>query len=83
MRLIPNHKSKNKEVLKIIERKNLRLLLHKNDEEILFDLNEYAKDHPELDLCLVSWDDGFIDAVRILLDELYFKRHIGRRHQMI
>lgn len=82
MKLIPNHKSKNKEVLKIIERKNLRLLLHENDEEILFDLNEYAKNHLELDFCLVSWDDGFIDAVRILLDELSFKRYIGRKHQM-
>jgi hypothetical protein len=44
----------------------------------LFDLNEYAKEHPQLDSCLVSRDDDFIEAVKILLNGLSFKKYIGR-----
>lgn len=75
---IPNHSSKDQKVLRIIEEENLREHLDEKDEEILFDLNEYARKHPQLDLCLVSWDDGFIKAVKILLDRLSFKKYISR-----
>lgn len=74
---IPNHSFKDKEIENIIKEK-LRDILHEKDEEILFDLNEYAKEHPELDLCLVSWDDKFIESVKILLDRLSFKKYMGR-----
>ncbi|MBQ6813470.1 MAG: hypothetical protein IJP12_02405 [Methanobrevibacter sp.] len=75
---IPNHSSKNQKVLRMIEKENLREHLDEKDEKILFDLNEYASKYPQLDLCLVSWDDGFIKAVKILLDRLSFKKYIGR-----
>ena len=74
---VPNHKSKDEIIMKIIKEKSLRDLLDDNDEEILFDINQYAKEHPELDLCLVSWDDKFIKAVEILLSQLSFKKYIG------
>ena len=77
--IIPEHNKKDRKILEIIEKKNLRELLHRKDENILFDLNEYAKEHPELDLCLVSWDDDFIEAVKILLNQLSFKKYIGRK----
>ena len=76
---IPNHSIKGKDILNIIEEKSLRDLLHDKDEDILFDLNQYAREHPELDLCLVSWDDDFIEAVKILLNQLSFKKYIGRK----
>ena len=75
---INNHKSKDQEILEQIEKENLRELLHEEDEDILFDLNEYAKEHPQLDSCLVSGDDDFIEAVKILLNGLSFKKYIGR-----
>lgn len=83
LNLIPNHSSKDESVLNLIENENLRTFFHDKDEEIMFDLNEYAKQHPELDLCLVSWDDDFIKAVRILINQLSFKRYIGRVFQSI
>lgn len=75
---IYNHKIKDQSVLEKIEKENLREILHEKDEDILFDIDQYAKKHPELDLCLVSWDDKFIEAVRILINQLSFKRYIGR-----
>ena len=75
---IPKHTRKDERIVKLIRKNRLKKILHKNDEEILFDLNEYANEHPQLDLCLVSWDDDFIKAVKILIDELSFKKYIGR-----
>lgn len=75
---IPIHKNKDQIILEIIKEENLRKILHEKDEDILFDLNEYAKEHPELDLCLVSWDNNFIKSVKILLNQLSFKKYIGR-----
>ncbi len=80
---IPNHSLKDETVLNLIEKENIRRFFHKKDEEILFDLNEYAKEHPKLDLCLVSWDDDFIDAVRILSNQLSFKKYIGRKFKSV
>ena len=57
--------------------------MHEEDEDILFDLNEYANRHLELDLCLVSWDDDFIKAVKILIDQLSFGKYIGRYESKI
>ena len=74
MEEISNHKSKDRKILERIEKENLREILHDEDEDILFDLNEYASEHPELDLCLVSWDDDFIEAIKILLNQLSFKK---------
>ena len=54
MKEIPTHKTKDEEILQMIKEKQLRKLIHDEDEDILFDLNEYAKHHPELDLCFVS-----------------------------
>ena len=75
---IDNHRFKDQKVKRIIEKENLREILHDKDEDILFDAHEYAKHHPELDLCFVSWDDDFIKAVKILLSQLSFKKYIGR-----
>lgn len=80
---IPSHKREDKAIKRQIEEENLKELFGDGDKEILFDLNEYAKDHPELELCLVTWDDNFIEAVRILLDKLSFKRYIGKKYQSI
>ena len=78
MKEIPKHKNKDDEILEKIKEENLRELFHDEDEAILFDLHEYAKEHFELDLCFVSWDDKFIKAVKILLNQLSFKKYIGR-----
>lgn len=79
---IPNHTFKDKCIEKIIKEK-LREILHDKDEDILFDLNEYSNKHPELDLCFVSWDDNFIEAVKILLNQLSFKKYIGRHESKL
>ncbi len=83
MKEIPSHKTKDKTILEKIKEENLKELFHDEDEDILFDLNEYAEHHPELDLCLVSWDDDFIKAVKILLDKLSFKKYIERYESKI
>ena len=80
---IPNHRLKDEDILNIIKEKSLREYLHEKDEDILFDINQYGKEHPELDLCLVSWDDDFIDAVRILSNQLSFKKYIGRKFKSV
>lgn len=80
---IPNHNFKDKSIEKIIEHEDLRELLHETDEEILFDAHEYAGEHPEIDLCFISWDDNFIKTIKILLNQLSFKKYIGRYESKI
>ena len=83
MCLIQSHSKKDEKILEMIKEKQLKKLIHDEDEDILFDLNEYAKHHPELDLCFVSWDDDFIKTVKILLDQLSFNKYIGRHESKI
>lgn len=73
---IPIHRHKDVKVLDMIDAKKLNDTLHKEDEEILFDLHEYAKDHPELNLILVSWDKGFVRVVEELIEVLSINEYV-------
>ena len=76
MECIPSYSQKDKLVLAEIDKKSLRSddCLHDNDEDILFDVHEYLKSHPELDLLFVSGDEGFIKAISVLIDVLNFNK---------
>lgn len=71
--LIDNHKNKDKTILELIEKENLRDgLLHGSDEEILFDANEFAKNNKDLNLKFVTADQRFFEAITILKEYLSF-----------
>lgn len=71
--MIDNHKNKDKTILEVIEKENLREeLLHNSDEEILFDANEFAKNKSDLDLKFVTADQRFFEAITILKEYLSF-----------
>ena len=54
---VPNHTIKDKKILDLIKKENLRnTLLHGEDENILFDAIEFCKNNPELNLKFVSAD---------------------------
>lgn len=76
MNFIPAHCHKDRSVLAKIDKKSLRRddCLHGADEDILFDVHEYLKNHPELDLLFVSGDEGFVKAISVLIDVLAFNR---------
>ena len=69
--LIPNHRKKDRKILNIIDKENLREeLLHEDDENILFDANEFACSNPDLNLGFVTGDEYFLKAIDILMDYL-------------
>lgn len=71
--LISNHKNKDKSILEIIKKENLRdELLHDSDEEILFDAHEFAKNNKDLELKFVTADQKFFEAITILKKYLSF-----------
>ena len=75
---VPNHTKKDKNILDLIKKENLRdNLLHDKDEDILFDANEFCKNNPDLDLKFVSSDQDFLKAIDILMDELCIKESIN------
>ena len=77
MECIPPYTQKDKTVLAKIDEKSLRRddCLHDEDEDILFDVQEYLKKHPELDLLFVSGDEKFVKAISVLIDVLAFNRY--------
>lgn len=71
--IIPNHNHKDKNIIRVIEKENLRhKLLHASDEEILFDAHEFAKNNKDLDLKFVTADQKFFEAITILKKYLSF-----------
>lgn len=70
MILVPNHSKKNPLILDKIEKENLRELLHGEDENILFDLNEFCQKNRDLNLKFVSADSDFLNVVNCLIEEL-------------
>ena len=71
--LVSNHTKKDQKILDKIRQENLNMrLLHKKDEDILFDANEFSKENPQLNLKFVSADKNFIKAINILMDYLSF-----------
>lgn len=77
MNYIPAYKEKDSVVLDKIEEKSLRdNCLHDKDEKILFDVHDYLKDNPNLDLLFISGDKKFVTAISMLMDVLAFNRFI-------
>lgn len=75
---VPNHGKKDKRILDYIKKVGLRdTLLHDEDENILFDANEYCINNPELNLKFVSADQDFLKAIDILRDVLCIKESIN------
>lgn len=78
LKLVPNHSKKDKKILDIIKKENLKdRLLHDSDEDILFDANELAENNKELDLEFVTADQNFYKAINILMDYLSFDKCIN------
>ena len=73
---ITSHRHKEKEILDLIKLKSLTEKLHGEDKNILFDLHEYNKNNPILNVILVSWDRKFMEAVEILIDKLSFDNYL-------
>ena len=67
---VSSHTEKDKNILDKIENENLREYLHGEDEDILFDANEYCINNPWLNLKFVTADKDFIKAFNALSDEL-------------
>ena len=67
---VSSHTKKDKNILDKIKKENLKEYLHDNDEDILFDANEYCRNNPWLNLKFVSADKDFIKSIKILRDEL-------------
>lgn len=66
--VINNHDAKNYENLKkIISNKTN---IHKEDENILLDAEEYAKEHDKLKLFFITWDKQFFKGVKSILEIL-------------
>ena len=78
MILVPNHTKKDRQISDLIKTNCLRdELLHENDEDILFDAHEFAKNNNELDLRFVTADKDFFKAINILIDYLSFDKCIN------
>lgn len=73
---IPGHRHKDQQIIDMIIAKSLTNDIHSEDEKILFDLQEYSKKHPELDLILVSWDKTFINVLNKIKEVLSFNDFI-------
>ena len=75
---VPNHSKKDKNILDLIKKENLRdNLLHDKDEDILFDANEFCKNNQDLNLKFVSADQDFLKAIDILMDVLCINESIN------
>ena len=72
MNFIPAHQNKDPNVLNVIHQKSLRNYFHGEDEDILFDANEFCKNNKDLKLIFVSADQNFIKAIDILMEYLCF-----------
>ena len=71
MTQIPNHIKKDKQILDMIKKENLRHdFLYDEDENILFDVNEYCNKNKHLNLKFVSVDQDFLKAIEILMEYL-------------
>ena len=70
MTFVSSHTKKDKRIIDKIKKENLKEYLHDNDEDILFDANEYCQNNPWLNLKFVSADRDFIKAIKVLGDEL-------------
>lgn len=73
---IPAHRHKYPQITNMVNAKSLGDDLHGEDENILFDLQEYSKNHPELNLILVSWDKAFMKVVEEIHSILSFNQYI-------
>ena len=74
---IPAHRHKDHQIINQVNAKSLAGNLHDEDEKILFDLQEYSKNHPKLNLILVSWDKTFIEVVKEIKNVLSFNECIS------
>ena len=75
---VPNHTIKEKKILDMIKKQNLRdNLLHEEDENILFDANEFCKNNRQLNLKFVSADQDFLKAIDILMRVLCIKESVN------
>ena len=74
---IPAHRHKDQQIINMVNANSLSDNLHGEDEKILFDLQEYSKNHPELNLILVSWDTTFIEVVKDIKNVLSFNECIS------
>lgn len=71
MTQIPNHIKKDKQILDMIKKESLRHdFLYDEDENILFDVNEYCNKNKHLNLKFVSVDQDFLKAIEILMEYL-------------
>ena len=75
--IVPNHKIKDKIILDIIKKESLGKYLHDEDENILFDANEFCKNNLKLNLQFVSADQDFLKVIEILKDYLCIKEYIN------
>lgn len=66
--VIKNHDAKNYENLKKII--SSKTNIHKEDEDILLDAEEYAKEHYKLKLFFITWDKQFFEGVKLILEVL-------------
>lgn len=73
---VPSHTKKDAVVLNKIFEKHLRNILHENDENILFDANEFAKNNSDLNLTFVSADADFLKAIEELLPVLSINGYV-------
>lgn len=73
-KFIPKYEKKEQIILDKIEEKSLRKYLHEEDEDILFDANEYVKNN-NLDFSFVSADEDFIKVIANLLEFLSIKSY--------
>lgn len=76
MTYIPTFKNKDSHVMKIIQKKSLKNYFHGEDEDILFDVHEYLKINPILDLIFITNDKNFIKAISELINVLSFKKYM-------
>ena len=75
--IVPNHKIKDKIILDLIKKEGLGKYLHDEDENILFDSNEFCKNNLKLNLQFVSADQDFLKVIEILKDYLCIKEYIN------
>ncbi len=73
MTLVPNHTQKDKRILYKIKEEKLRdNWLHGEDENILFDANEFCQKNKNINLEFVTADNDFTEAIGRLSDYLCF-----------
>ena len=75
--LVPNHTKKDKVILNMVKKEKLNKLLHDEDEDILFDANEFCILNQELNLKFVSADQDLLNVFDILKSYLCIKESIN------